>query len=647
MSLRRKVARAGMALVVAAGTLVAMGAAPAPAVSAAVLPAGFQEQIFVTGLTQPTNIEFSPDGRIFVAEKRGTIKVFDDLNDTTPTIFADLSAKVHNQNDRGLLGLALPPDFPTNPYVYVLYSYDAPPGQVAPVWNDGCSDANSGTCIVTAQLSRLQAAGNVMTGSEQVLIHDWCQQFGSHSIGDLHFGTDGALYVSSGDGASYNNVDWGQFNGNTCGDPALEGGALRSQDSLSSPDATGLDGTLLRLDPTTGAALADNPQFASADVNTRRIVAQGLRNPFRFAIRPGTNEAWLGDVGWNTWEEVNRVVSPTAGVTNFGWPCYEGAGRMASYDSADLPLCESLYTAGGVTAPYFTYNHSAKIVAGESCSTGSSSVSGAAFYPVNATSYPAAYQGALFFTDYSRGCIWAMKPTTPGGLPSASNIETFAAGAANPVDLAMGPGNELYYVDILGGTIRRLRYSQSNQAPVANIVATPTSGPSPLTVAFDGTGSTDADPADLGHLTYQWDFTNDGTVDSTAATPSFIYTIAGTFTAKLTVTDAIGATNATTVVISVNNDAPTAIIDTPVAGLTWRVGDTISFSGDATDPQQGPLPASALSWQLRLQHCATLQICHTHYLQDWAGVASGSFPRPTTSTRRTWSSFSPRPTARG
>ncbi len=95
------------------------------------------------------------------------------------------------------------------------------------------SDANNGTCVVTGRLSRLQASGNVMTGTEQVLIFDWCQQFASHSIGDLHFGQDGALYVTGGDGASYTAVDYGQFNGNPCADPALEGGALRSQDSRS------------------------------------------------------------------------------------------------------------------------------------------------------------------------------------------------------------------------------------------------------------------------------------------------------------------------------------------------------------------------------------------------------------------------------
>ncbi|MGN9908885.1 PQQ-dependent sugar dehydrogenase [Phytohabitans sp. LJ34] len=626
-----------MAAALVGSVVLPLSVAPA---GAAAVPTGFQEQIVFSGLSQPTNIEFAPDGRVFVAEKGGAIKVFDNLADPTPTLFANLAPVVHNLADRGLLGLALAPGFPTNPSVYVLYTYDAPPGQTAPFWNDNCNSVggdNGGRCVVTGRLSKLQAAGNVMTGTEQVLIHDWCQQYPSHSVGDLHFGADGMLYATSGDGASFVSVDYGQLGNpaNPCADPpggtmtppGAEGGALRSQDVRTTGDPTGLDGTVLRLDPATGAAAGGNPLIGSADLNARRIVAQGLRNPFRFTIRPGTNEVWTGDVGWNNWEEVNRVTNPTAAVTNFGWPCYEGGGRMGSYDSANLNLCESLYGAGQ-TAPHFAYSHSAKVVAGEACPSGGSAVSGAAFYPTSGGPYPAQYQGALFFADYARNCIWAMKPATAGGLPSAANIETFASGAANPVDLAVGPGDELYYADLGGGTVRRIRYFPGNQPPTAVVNAQPTTGTPPLTVAFDGTASTDPDLADAGRLTYQWDFTNDGTVDSTAATATFTYPTAGTYTAKLTVTDTLGVADSETVTISPGNNGPTAVIDTPAASLTWSAGEQVSFTGHATDPQQGALPASALTWQLRLQHCYTADNCHTHVIQDWAGVASGSFIAP-------------------
>jgi glucose/arabinose dehydrogenase/PKD repeat protein len=624
----RRAVRAVLVGVLVAGVLGPMRADPAVATT---LPSGFQEQIVFSGLNAPTDLEFAPDGRIFVAEKGGRIKVFDNLADTSATVFADLSTNVHDQWDRGLLGLALPPNFPASPWVYVLYTYDAPPGQVAPQWNDVCPDPSNGFCIVTGRLSKLQANGNVMTGTEQVLIHDWCQQFPSHSIGDLEFGADGMLYATGGDGASFGAVDYGNLPSgnpnNPCTDPPNEGGAMRSQDLRTTADETQLDGSLLRLDPATGAAAAGNPNIGSADPDTRRIVATGLRNPFRLTMRPGTNEAWISETGWTTWEEVNRVVNPTAGVTNFGWPCYEGTPRQPGYDGVNLPVCENLYAAGAgaVTDPFVAWNHSNKLIAGEACPTGSSSSTGVAFYPTGGGPYPAAYNGAVFFADYSRNCIWGSLPTTPGGLPSASNLITFASSAASPVDLEVGPGNELYYVDH-GGTIRRIRYFPGNQPPNAVINASPTQGPVPMTVNFSGTNSSDPDPADQGRLTYAWDFTNDGTTDSTAANTSFTYTSAGNFTAKLTVTDSLGASDSETVIISPGNQAPTAVIDTPVSGTTWRVGNTINFTGHATDPQQGTLPASALAWQLRLQHCDGT--CHTHVLQNWTGVASGSFTAP-------------------
>jgi glucose/arabinose dehydrogenase len=238
---------------------------------ASTLPPGFQESVVFSGLTQPTAVRFAPDGRVFVAEKSGLIKVFDDLSDTTPTVFADLNATVYNFWDRGLLGLALAPNFPTDPYVYVLYTYDYNPRSgrrwgTPGVYSDPCPTPPGATadgCVVIARLSRLQVQGSVMTGNEQVLIEGWCQQYPSHSIGGIAFGADGALYVSGGDGASFNFTDYGQDGNplNPCGDPptgvggtqtppTAEGGALRSQDlqTTGASDPVTLDGTILRVD---------------------------------------------------------------------------------------------------------------------------------------------------------------------------------------------------------------------------------------------------------------------------------------------------------------------------------------------------------------------------------------------------------------
>jgi glucose/arabinose dehydrogenase/PKD repeat protein len=606
----------------------------------------------MSGLVNPTVLQFAADGRIFVGQKTGVIKVFQSLTDTSPVTVADLSGEVDDYWDRGLLGLALAPNFPSNPYIYVLYSYDAPIGGTAPVWNDGCPTPPGATtdgCVISARVSRLQISGNVMTGSEQVLINDWCQQFPSHSIGTLLFGRDGYLYVGGGDGASFNNVDYGQYGAtyagdkaNPCGDPpaaagtaltppGAEGGALRAQSVRRTDGPATLDGAVLRIDPATGAGVPGNPFYSSSDANARRIVAYGLRNPFRFTQRPGTDELWIGDVGWNTWEEIDRVVSPaSATASNFGWPCYEGASPQGGYQGAGLNLCSSLYSApGSVIAPYYTYNHSACVVNYTGCHTGGSSITGVAFY--QGGSYPAQYNGALFFADHTRNEIWAMLPGT-NGLPDPTKLQSFVGvdatggAAGHPVDLKIGPGGDLFYVDMDDGTVHRITYTAANQPPTAVITANPTNGSLPLTVSFDGTRSSDPEGKPL---TYSWDLNGDGTFgDATSPTTSYTYNTAGVYHPSLRVTDDQGATDTTSVTITAGNTAPNAVIDSPAPTVTWKVGDTISFSGHATDTQDGTLPASALTWSLILHHCFTPTDCHTHLIQTFNGVSSATFTAP-------------------
>ena len=464
---------------------------------AILLPSGFQESLVFSGLTRPTVVRFAPDGRVFIGEKSGLIKVFNGLGDTTPDVLTDLRTKVHDYWDRGLLGLAVHPAFPTKPYIYVLYTYDAPIGGTAPTWGDTCPNPPGGTadgCVVTAHLSRLQVSStNTLVGSEQVFIEsNWCQQYPSHSIGTLAFGPDGALYVSAGDGASFGFTDYGQGGGssgsptlkNPCGDPpapvggtptppTAEGGALRSQDLRTSGDSVTYDGAILRLNPDTGQAFPNNP-LIGGDTADDRIIGYGLRNPFRFTVRPN-NEVWIGDVGWNTWEEINRIPSPTAlPIKNFGWPCYEGAGRQSGYDSSNLNICENLYTAGTATAPYYTYNHASDVApAGDGCRTGGSSISGLAFY--NGGVYPSTFDGALFFADYSRDCIYVIRQGLNGN-PDLSTRTAFGVDANNPVDLQIGPGGDLYYADLDGGAIRRIVYFMANQPPTAVAEANPTFG---------------------------------------------------------------------------------------------------------------------------------------------------------------------------
>jgi glucose/arabinose dehydrogenase len=624
--------------VAACVALVIAAALSGTSASAQSLPPGFQETTAFAGLNSPTAVRFAPDGRVFVAEKTGVVKTFDGLGDSTPTVFADLRTQVHNYWDRGLLGLELSPNWAAQPSVYVLYTRDAESGGPAPRWgtpgadSDSCPILNEGGCVVSGRLSRLVASGDGMV-TEIPLIDDWCQQYLTHSIGALETDAAGRLYASGGDGAAQDFADYGQTGNpkNPCGDPPVgvggtqtppsaQGGALRSQDLRTNADPTGLSGSVIRIDPQTGAGVGSNPLAASSDPNARRVIAYGFRNPFRFEVA-SDGELWIGDVGWGDWEEINRGGS--SGLANFGWPCYEGNGRQPGYDAIDLSICETLYgSPGAVTAPFFAYNHTAKVVPGESCAAGGSSISGLALYEAG-DSFPANYDDALFFADAVRNCIWVMRAGA-GGQPDPATVATFDAGASWPVDLEVGPDGALYYTDVALGRIQRIQYIGANQAPVAVADADPASGPASLSVSFSGAESFDPDGDPLA---YAWDLDGDGEYDDSATESlTHVYSEPGTYSAGLRVSDDKDATGTATVAIDVGNTRPTATILSPSSALRWRVGQQVSFAGTATDAEDGPLPASALDWELIMHHCPSN--CHEHSIQDYPNTEGGSFAAP-------------------
>ena len=635
------------AVLLLAQPLTAAGTATA-ATSAASLPTGFTDSIAIAGLTNPTVVQFASDGSIVVAEKSGQIWSYSSLSDAHPTLVADLSASVEDYWDRGLLGMALAPNYPTDDHIYVLYARDAALGQTAPVWNDNCPTPPGPTtdgCVVSARLSRLTISGGVSV-DEQDLVDGWCQQFPSHSVGTVTFGNDGYLYVSAGEGANFNAVDYGQFGASLAGDPAnpcgdppsgvgaalspptAEGGALRAQSTRRTDGPTLLSGAVLRLDPSTGSGAVGNPFASSSDTNRQRILAYGLRNPFRITARPGTNELWIGDVGWKTWEEIDRIPDTTAAsARNFGWPCYEGNGVQQAYQSAGLNLCKSLYNSpGSVTAPYFAYKHPNKLTSTDTCPKGGSSISGLSFYPGG--SYPSKYKNALFFADHTRNCLWAMLPDAQGN-PNPQSIVSLGR-VSNPVYVTAGPaslGNDLFYVDLEGGAIHRLTYSSNNQSPVAVAKVTPTNGPAPLVVHYDGTGSKDPNG---DALSYQWAF-GDGATSNTA-TGSHTYSQAGTYQAILTVSDGRGGTNTASVpiVVGASITQMTVHVTSPTgtARTKYRVGDKLSFSATAVDTSGSSIPANDFSWHLSIHHCYTPTNCHTHDGGTMPGVQSGSYTAP-------------------
>jgi glucose/arabinose dehydrogenase len=616
------------------------------ATSADALPTRFQEDTPLTGLHLPTQIRFAPDGRVFVAEKPGLVREYSSVTDSSPRTVVDLRTDVFNFWDRGLLGMAVDPSFPTKPYLYLAYTYNRRwdgSGSWPPVdanW-DTCPDppgANRDGCDVRGRVVRVDLS-NPALSDQRVLVEDWCQQHPSHSVGELAFGRDWMLYAGGGDGASINQLNLNDSADplpNRCRDPPNEGGMLRAQDWRTTADPLGLDGSIIRIDPATGNGVAGNPGYTptTAATNKARIIAYGLRNPYRFSFRPGTSELWLGDVGWNTRERIYRVADTTpASPPDFGWPCYEGTLNARLM----IPICAQMYASetaapGSVlTRPYFEYTHNQAVVPGQTCGVGTSgAVTGVAFAPAGG-SFPPPYRGALFFADYSHNCIYTMPPGV-GGLPDVSRRQVFESGAATPVDLEFGPGGALYYVDIIGGEVHRLRYFAADQPPIARIAAD-TRDPYPVSrpVRFTALGSRDPEG---DTLTYAWDLDGDGNfgeVGETGPSPTFTY-LPGTYRpdgrgnvqVRLRISDQLDATSySAPLEIRPGNRPPIAAITSPAAGARWSADERIGFTGAGIDPDQGLLPGSGMSWDFVLHHCPSS--CHLHPVQSLNGAASGSF----------------------
>ena len=193
----------------------------------------------------------------------------------------------------------------------------------------------------------------------------------------------------------------------------------------------------------------------------------------------------------------------------------------------------------------------------------------------------------------------------------------------------MGPGGELFYVDIVAGTVRMIKYFSQNGPPAAVLSTDVTAGPLPLTVQFDGSLSTDPEGQ---VLTFAWDLNGDGDFsDAVGSQATYTYTAQGPVTAQLRVSDPGGASDTATVLLAPGVSPPQVAITSPTPALRYEVGDWIPFSGTALDPDTGqPLPVSALTWQVLLNHCAVSNPtdCHEHFVRSFAGISSGSFIAP-------------------
>ncbi len=536
-----------------------------PAAAAVSWPPGFDDETVAEELDRPTAFAFAPDGRIFVAEKGGRVRVIaaDGRLLTTPFV----TVSVNTQTDRGLVGLAIDPDFVTNRFVYLAYTTNIVPP----------SPKNSYSRI--HRITRWTANGDVaLPGSEAILVDGIPSDIDSHAGGALRFGPDGKLYAAIGDGAPYD------F-------PA----AL----ALRALDPNELVGKVLRLNPD-GSAPPDNPFYTTPAANRSKVFQVGLRNPFKAAFRPATGRLYVNDVGWSTWEEVNRG-GPGA---SFGWPCWEGPDPQPVYRQYFGPEC-------AVQAPQVPPLH------GYLHNTDGGAATGAAFYVGG--NYPSEYDDRFFFTDYARHFIKYLKVDASDALLS---VHDFAQGDVffRPVDLQLGPDGNMYYLNIATsfsyptGSVNRLLWvGAGNHAPHPRASATPPWGYAPLTVTLSGAGTVDPDN---DPLTYRWIFGDGGSADG--ETVVHAYAADGTYVATLEVDDGQVTTSAK-VTVTVGSLPPAATILAPQAPATFVDGEVVAYSGTAADPDQGALPGDALRWTV-IQHHNT----HEHPYQDSVGP-TGSF----------------------
>jgi glucose/arabinose dehydrogenase len=514
-------------------------------------------------------LAFAPDGRMFVWQKNGVVRVIKN-GQMLPTPFIDLSAKVNTFDDRGFWGLAFDPQFATNGRVYLSYTFEnaGNPNSTAPrtarLTRVTADPANPDVALPGSEVVILGSVGTPPCSALPASADCIGSDAGSHTLGSLHFAADGTLFVGVGDGSD--------------GD-AL---SLRAQD-LNSPN-----GKILRIRPD-GTAPPDNPYYDGTNSWRSRVWLRGVRNPFGFSLQPETGEIWFGEVGWNTWEEVNHG----GAGSNFGWPCYEGNGPQPFFQNNFPAQCGALT---GVTPPFFTYDHGS-----------GSAVIGGPIY--SGTTYPEQYRGNFFFADYSGNFI---KRVVFDADHHPVSVQPFATDIQSPVALTQGPDGLIYYLSFTTGEIRRIRYD----GPVAKAAASPTFGPSPLSVSFSSAGSS---VPGGGSLSFLWDF-GDGTT-STVANPSHTYTTSTPrrFTARLTVTAASGASSTDVVDVVVGSVPPTPTITAPTNGTTVLPGETVQYQGSATDPEDGALTGSALTWTVLLHHNT-----HVHTFVGGTG-SSGSF----------------------
>ncbi|REG34169.1 glucose/arabinose dehydrogenase [Archangium gephyra] len=511
------------------------GSPPRQRAEAAAVPTRFTDTLVTEGLDTATSMTIAPDGRIFVCEQDGRLRLIQDGKLLSAPF---LTVDTDDSGERGLLGVALDPDFPRQPYVYVYYTATTPQ--------------------VHNRVSRFTANGNLaVPGSERILFELEPLGASNHNGGALHFGPGGKLFVAVGE--------------NTRSDRA--------------PRLDSLLGKVLRLEKD-GTVPTDNPFYTRTTGSYRAIWAIGLRNPYSLAVQPGTGRLFINDVGAGDWEEINEGL---AGA-HYGWPDTEG------------PTTDSRFRT-----PLFAYRHG-------SGTSGGCAITAGVFYNPAQRQFPTEYTGRYFFSDYCNGWIRTYDPKDGA-------VAVFATGLDAPVDLDVGPDGSLYYLDRADDSVRRIRYTASNEAP------TLTSQPASLTVAPGQPATFTVGASGTPTLRYQW-LRNDtelaGQTSPSLTLPPVKLSDSGA-RFRVRVSNDYGSVLSNEVTLTVrSNTAPVATLLLPVDGALYSAGDVITYEGRGTDAEDGTLPDSAFTWSVDFHHDE-----HLHpFVPATRGARSGRFTVP-------------------
>lgn len=560
-------------------------AAPGAPASAALVDPDFRDDA-VTSVAQPTAVAFTPDGRMLITTQSGRLRVFKDgALLAAPAL--DLSAAICSNSERGLLGVAVDPSFAANRAIYLYYTFNKHNSCVTGQPTNPSNPVN--------RVSRFTLSPDSVAGGEVVLVDNMVSANGNHNGGDLHFGKDGYLYVSVGDGGA-------DYAGNSGGGGSND--AARDQHVLL--------GKILRITRDGGVPL-DNPflgvDSARCNVTGRtdagkkcqETFAWGLRNPFRLAFDPNAagTRFFINDVGQNEWEEIDEGVKGA----DYGWNICEGTYRTGSASQKCSP-------PPGAVPPVYEYAHG-------SCN----SITGGAFVPNGL--WPARYNGAYLYADYVCGKIFALTPKAGGGFTQSE----FGNGLGPVIALDFGPhgtGKALYYTTYAsGGQVRRVTLKNAgNNAPVA-VAALVSGAATPdgkigyvdlnQPVGFSAEGSYDPDN-DV--ISYEWNFGDGQTATGRSVTHT--YGAKQVYGVTLTARDAEGAT--TQASLTVHAGGPRPSIVAPTADKLYAVGETITLTGSATDRAGTPLDPSSgavtFTWNVLINHNGD----HTHpYVSNRVG----------------------------